>query len=153
MRWLLDMITEYAKRGGKATREGVTGTKSTFVSVRCPSFRMDPQSYAPQDPKLKRAIDELRTLLERFANNTSLDLVIDAIDALIDDANRDEHLRSWFKDVDTYARKVWYKHFERDLYLFDRLGFIGTGIRLGRAMQHRREENTRLWTGVLRRKV
>ena len=38
----------------------------------------------------------------------SLDLVIDAIDALIDDANRDERLRSWFSDVDTYARKVLY---------------------------------------------
>jgi hypothetical protein len=49
---------------------------------------------------------ELRTLLERFANDKLLDIVIDAINALTDDARRDQSLREWFKSVDVYIRKV-----------------------------------------------
>jgi ribosome-binding protein aMBF1 (putative translation factor) len=45
-----------------------------------------------KDKNLKRATRELRTLLERFANNMSLDIVLDAVDAIIDDARRDEGL-------------------------------------------------------------
>ena len=52
------------------------------------------------------AIAELRTLLERFANYKLLDIVIDAINALIDDTRRDQGLREWFKSVDVYIRKV-----------------------------------------------
>ena len=36
---------------------------------------------------------ELQTLLERFANYKLLDIVIDAINALIDDTRRDQSLR------------------------------------------------------------
>ena len=50
---------------------------------------------------------ELRTLLERFANYKSLDKVLDAIDALIDDTRCDVSLREWFKSVDVYIRKVF----------------------------------------------
>jgi len=35
-----------------------------------------------------------------------MDIVVDAFNALRDDANRDEELRNWFKDVDAYVRKV-----------------------------------------------
>jgi hypothetical protein len=45
-------------------------------------------------------------LLERFANNTSLDIVLDAVDAVIDDTRRDEALRDWFAAVDAYIRKI-----------------------------------------------
>lgn len=49
---------------------------------------------------------ELRTLLERFANYKSLDIIIDAINALVDDTRRDQGLSEWFQSVDTYIRKV-----------------------------------------------
>jgi hypothetical protein len=49
---------------------------------------------------------ELRTLLERFANYKLMDIVVDAINALVDDTRRDESLREWFKSVDVYIRKV-----------------------------------------------
>lgn len=55
---------------------------------------------------MELAIAELRTLLERFANNKSMDIVIDAINALIDDTRRDQSLREWFKSIDVYIRKV-----------------------------------------------
>lgn len=57
-------------------------------------------------PGVSLATRQLRTLLERFANNTSLDLVFNAFQALADDASRDEGLRTWFKAVDLYIRKV-----------------------------------------------
>jgi len=59
-----------------------------------------------QDSSLKQAARELRTLLERFANGRSMDQIKDAVDALYDDANRDEDLRNWFKQVNQYSRKV-----------------------------------------------
>jgi hypothetical protein len=49
---------------------------------------------------------ELRTLLERFANNQSIDPIIDAVNVLSDDAKRDPELRAWFKEVNSYIRKV-----------------------------------------------
>jgi hypothetical protein len=55
---------------------------------------------------LQDAINEIRTLLERFANGRSMDIVIDAFGALRDDAQRDEELSEWFKRVDAYVRKV-----------------------------------------------
>jgi len=45
-------------------------------------------------------------LLQRFANGRNMDQIKDAVDALYDDANRDEELRNWFKQVNQYARKV-----------------------------------------------
>lgn len=56
---------------------------------------------------MELAIAELRTLLERFANYKLLDVVIDAINALIDDTRRDQSLREWFESVDIYIRKVF----------------------------------------------
>lgn len=65
------------------------------------SFKCD-----PQDPSVSLAVTELRTLLERFANNTSLDSLINALNVLIEDSRRDPELRSWFEQVDTYIQKV-----------------------------------------------
>jgi hypothetical protein len=59
-----------------------------------------------KDPALKQATKELRTLLERFANNQSLSPIVDAVNVLIDDSKCDPELRQWFKDVDDYVRKV-----------------------------------------------
>src|SRR5271168_23186 len=55
----------------------------------------------------EHAMAELRTLLEGFANYKSLDIVIDAINVLIDDTRRDQSLREWFASVDAYMHKVF----------------------------------------------
>jgi hypothetical protein len=55
-------------------------------------------------------VKELRTLLERFANNTSMDIFFDAIDVLVDDARHDQALSDWFRSVDAYIRKVCRTH-------------------------------------------
>ena len=59
-----------------------------------------------KDPALHQATKEIRTLLERFANGQSLEIIINAIDGLIQDARHDEDFRHWFSSVDAYSRKV-----------------------------------------------
>ena len=48
---------------------------------------------------------DLKTLIERFANYTSLDDLFDSINQIYRDANQDPELKDWFKEVDTYIRK------------------------------------------------
>jgi len=48
---------------------------------------------------------DLKKLIERFANYTSLDGLFDSINQIYRDANEDPELKDWFKEVDTYIRK------------------------------------------------
>ncbi|KAI0954376.1 hypothetical protein AcV7_007628 [Taiwanofungus camphoratus] len=87
--WLLGFLEEYASHS-----KTVAGAAQ------------DSHEQATADPALQQATHELRTLLERFANGTSLSVIGDAIQALYNDAQGDEELKDWFKSVDTYTRKV-----------------------------------------------
>ena len=53
-------------------------------------------SYANKCPK---------TLIERFANSTSADDLIESINNIYRDADRDPELKGWFRDTDKYIRK------------------------------------------------
>jgi hypothetical protein len=48
---------------------------------------------------------DLKKLIERFANSTSLDDLFDSINQIYRDADRDPELKGWFKKVDAYIRK------------------------------------------------
>lgn len=50
-------------------------------------------------------LTDLKTLIERFANYTSMDDLIDSINAVYRDADRDPELKGWFKHLDRYVRK------------------------------------------------
>lgn len=89
LKWLLDTLETYSAHGKKTAKNAHSQTKDVT-----------------QDSSLKKATRELRTLLERFANGRSTGQIKDAVDVLYDDANRDQELRNWFKQVDQYARKV-----------------------------------------------
>lgn len=89
IRWLLDEVERYASHGQTAAGHG-----------------KERGSAYTQDKALNAAMSELRTLLERFANGTSMNGVFDASNALIDDARRDEEFRNWFHRLNTYIRKV-----------------------------------------------
>jgi len=108
LRWLLNFINEYAEHGksiakeGQSSQEKVTSVRLTDILRLSHSNLID----SVQDPALKQATKELRTLLERFANNQSIDPIIDAFNVLSDDATRDPKLREWFKEIDSYIRKV-----------------------------------------------
>jgi len=61
---------------------------------------------AHDDDALQLAESDLKTLLERFANNTSFDDLIDSIKQIYKDADQDPDLRNWFSRLDTYIRKI-----------------------------------------------
>jgi len=89
LNWLLDTLETYSIHGKGVVKDTQSGAKDVA-----------------QDSALNQATRELRALLERFANGRSMDQIKDAVDALYGDANRDEELRNWFKQVNQYARKV-----------------------------------------------
>ncbi|KAB2581323.1 uncharacterized protein LTHEOB_9664 [Lasiodiplodia theobromae] len=60
---------------------------------------------AHKDDALQGAETDLKTLLERFANSTSLDDLFDSINQIYKDADRDPDLKNWFKNLDTYIRR------------------------------------------------
>jgi hypothetical protein len=90
IRWLLSHLKEHMEHGRRVAQE----KESEGVKV------------LKSDPALKQATKELRALLERFANGESIDIIIDAVNALVDDAQRDKEFKDWFKKVDTYIHKV-----------------------------------------------
>lgn len=89
IRWLLDFLEEYASHGRTVAEHG-----------------KDSHQALASDGSLQQATSELRTLLERFANGMSMDVIGDAMHALWEDAQKDEELRDWFRSVDAYLRKV-----------------------------------------------
>jgi hypothetical protein len=60
---------------------------------------------AHTDDSLTRAEADLKTLIERFANNTSTDDLWASINQMYIDADRDPELKNWFKQIDAYVRK------------------------------------------------
>lgn len=50
-------------------------------------------------------LNDIKTLLERFANSTSADDLIDSINTMYRDADRDPELKGWFTSLDRYIRK------------------------------------------------
>jgi len=55
---------------------------------------------------LQKAEKELKILLEYFANSTSLDDLTDAVNDIYEDAEKDPKLKQWFREVDSYIRRV-----------------------------------------------
>jgi len=58
------------------------------------------------DPAYANAEMSLRILLERFANNTSMQPILDAVDVLYTDAKHDDDLRAWWSDAGKYIRRL-----------------------------------------------
>lgn len=46
----------------------------------------------------------LKVLIERFANSTSMDDLVDSINQIYRDADKDPELKNWFKSLDSYVR-------------------------------------------------
>jgi hypothetical protein len=107
LNWLLSFLSEYASHG-RSTASRAADHEATVSEVCRLVDASDSRIYAlSQDHALNQATTELRTLLQRFANGQSPDIIFDALNILVDDANRDEELKDWFGGVQTYARKVW----------------------------------------------
>ncbi|KAE8387870.1 hypothetical protein BDV23DRAFT_160112 [Aspergillus alliaceus] len=55
--------------------------------------------------KISKMEKNLRVLIERFANSTSMDDLFDSLENIYRDADRDPELKGWFKNMDTFIRK------------------------------------------------
>jgi hypothetical protein len=51
-------------------------------------------------------LTNMKTLLERFANNTSFDDLIESVNQVYKDADRDPELKNWFKHINQFIRKT-----------------------------------------------
>lgn len=60
---------------------------------------------ARRDPHLRTVEQNLRVLIERFANYTSLDDLMEAINDIYRDADQDAQLKNWFRSVDRFLRR------------------------------------------------
>lgn len=49
-------------------------------------------------------LTQFKTLIERAANCTSLDDLIDSINTIYRDADKDPELRGWFASINTFIR-------------------------------------------------
>ncbi|KAI4194683.1 MAG: hypothetical protein LQ348_002578 [Seirophora lacunosa] len=85
---LLNIAEEYSGHGKNISKQGAGSVKG-----------------AHSDTALTSAETDLRTLLERFANYTSADDMIDSINTIYRDADKDPELKNWFKSIDGYIRK------------------------------------------------
>lgn len=57
------------------------------------------------DNSLKTAETNFKTLLERFANGTSLDDFFEALNQIYKDADQDPELKKWFTDINAFIRR------------------------------------------------
>ncbi|KAK4995522.1 hypothetical protein LTR28_000492, partial [Elasticomyces elasticus] len=60
---------------------------------------------AHSDDSLQRAEGDLKTLIERFANSTSVDDLFDSLNEVYRDADRDPELKGWFRHMNRFIRK------------------------------------------------
>lgn len=60
---------------------------------------------AHADTSLQKAETDLRVLIERFANYTSMDDLFESLNKIYSDADKDPELKGWFKKMDAYIRK------------------------------------------------
>ncbi|EPS33620.1 hypothetical protein PDE_08582 [Penicillium oxalicum 114-2] len=85
---LLSMAEKYAGHTKTASSQGGSAVRDVRSNDRVRSVEHN-----------------LRTLIERFANNTSLSDFFDSLDNIYRDADNDPELRGWFSNIDTYIRK------------------------------------------------
>ncbi|BFZ54048.1 hypothetical protein PYCC9005_001079 [Savitreella phatthalungensis] len=87
---LLDLARDYTGYAQDITSQGVDAAHQT----------------AKSDDKLKLATRQLKKSIEYFANSSSTDDIVDALNDVYVDAQKDPLFRKWFQDVDRYIRRV-----------------------------------------------
>jgi hypothetical protein len=83
---LLNLAGEYGNHANRLAKGGTGTVKDTRSG-------------------LAQAEGDLKTLIERFANGTSTDDLWASINQIYEDADRDDELKNWFRNLDTYLRR------------------------------------------------
>ncbi|KAJ5762192.1 uncharacterized protein N7511_005574 [Penicillium nucicola] len=85
---LLTMAEQYAGHTKDVSQQGGTAARGVLKT-----------------DSVQAVQSNLRTLIERFANNTSLDSFFNSLNTVYHDAEKDPELRNWFKNIDNLIRK------------------------------------------------
>lgn len=85
---LISLLTEYSGHAKTLATQGAGTVKG-----------------AHGDSHLNTAEQSLKILIERFSNNTSADDLIDAVNDIYRDAEKDPELREWFRSLNTYVQR------------------------------------------------
>ncbi|KAG6848115.1 hypothetical protein H0H93_003252, partial [Arthromyces matolae] len=88
--WLLSYVGARAATGHQKMKGREEGARGAFTGNKA----------------FQQATYEIRTLLERFASNESMEPIIDAFRVLGDDAHSDKALKDWFEEVNEYFRQI-----------------------------------------------
>lgn len=103
---LLTLAERYAGHGRDVTQQGKGSVQGAHQDD---SLQMAEADLKVRFPDFLRdhghKLTNIKTLLERFANSTSFDDLIDSINQIYKDADRDPDLKNWFKHLDAYIRK------------------------------------------------
>ncbi|KAI4290149.1 MAG: hypothetical protein L6R35_000578 [Caloplaca aegaea] len=102
---LLNLAEEYSGHGKNMSQQGAGTVKGAHSDTALTTAETDLRvrlGFARENSTLLTLI---KTLLERFANYTSADDMIDSINAIYRDADKDPELKDWFKSIDGYIRK------------------------------------------------
>ncbi|RDW94166.1 uncharacterized protein DSM5745_01488 [Aspergillus mulundensis] len=86
---LLDLAEKYGARSRHMAQQGSSSVQGTRGQG-----------------KIQTMEKNLRTLIERFANSTSMDDFFDSLENIYRDADNDPELKGWFKNTNNFLRKT-----------------------------------------------
>ncbi|KAI4230180.1 MAG: hypothetical protein L6R36_000293 [Xanthoria steineri] len=102
---LLNLAEEYSGHGKNLSQQGAGTVKGAHSDTALTSAETDLRVRLGLVNQHSSLLTQIKTLLERFANYTSADDMVDAVNAVYRDADKDPELKNWFKSINGYVRK------------------------------------------------
>ncbi|KAL8821831.1 MAG: hypothetical protein Q9223_000189 [Gallowayella weberi] len=102
---LLNLAEEYSGHGKNISQQGAGTVKGAHGDSALTTAETDLRVRLGFMNENSSLLTQIKTLLERFANYTSADDMVDAVNAVYRDADKDPELKNWFKSINGYVRK------------------------------------------------
>lgn len=102
---MLNLAEQYGGHGKNLSQQGAGSVKGAHGDSALTSAETDLRVCLGFTSENSNMLTQLKTLLERFANSTSADDLVESINTIYRDADKDPELKGWFRSIDTYVRK------------------------------------------------
>ena len=102
----MNLAEEYGGHGKNLSQQGAGSVKGAHSDPALTAAETDLKVCLGFVSANRTMLTQVKTLLERFANSTSADDLIDSINAVYRDADKDPELKGWFREIDKYVRKA-----------------------------------------------
>ena len=102
----MNLAEEYGGHGKNLSQQGAGSVKGAHSDPALTAAETDLKVCLGFVSTNRTMLTQIKTLLERFANSTSADDLIDSINAVYRDADKDPELKGWFREIDKYVRKA-----------------------------------------------